>query len=340
MENNYKTLKLEKGMYKDKNKSFSEILEELDPSENYKDTPLSQLDAFQRQLKRFDIKVKGINSDTVSKFFQTSDSQALFPEYVSRSIYSGIEEDNNLKNIIANTIKIDNLQYKNICIDFPNAMKDEKNITNIKEGDPIPEVKISLKENAIALKKIGSMLSCSYETLQYQKIAAFNIALKQIGKKFNNLLFKDAITTIIEGDGNDNAASKINVKQKMSYSALLDIWVKLKPYSLTTIIVSPTTMKKMLSLQEFLNPATGLNFQATGHINRLLGAKLICSANVLENTVIALDNRYALNQIISQYLNIESDKIIEKQLNKSVITMRYGFAKIFKDAAVYATTVE
>ena len=107
MENNYKTLKLEKGMYKDQNKSFSEILEELDPSENYKDTPLSQLDAFQRQLKRFDIKVKGINSDTVSKFFQTSDSQALFPEYVSRSIYSGIEEDNDLKSIIANNLIYD-----------------------------------------------------------------------------------------------------------------------------------------------------------------------------------------------------------------------------------------
>ena len=55
MENKYKTIKLDKGMYEDKTKSFSEILEELDPSENYESSSLSNLDAFQRQLKRFNI---------------------------------------------------------------------------------------------------------------------------------------------------------------------------------------------------------------------------------------------------------------------------------------------
>ena len=39
------------------------VLEKLDPSENYRGTALEGLDAFSRQLKRFDIKVKGRNSD-------------------------------------------------------------------------------------------------------------------------------------------------------------------------------------------------------------------------------------------------------------------------------------
>ena len=85
----YETIHLEKGMYAAPGKSFSQILEELDPSQNYEGSPLGKLDAYQRQLKRFDIRVSGPGSDLVEKFFQTSDSAALFPEYISRAIRQG-----------------------------------------------------------------------------------------------------------------------------------------------------------------------------------------------------------------------------------------------------------
>ena len=332
MQNNYKTIKLEKGMYKDKNKSFSEILEELDPTENYEGSSLFHLDAFQRQLKRFNIHVNGKNSDTVEKFFTTSDAQALFPEYISRSINSGIEEANNLKNIVANTIKINNLNYKNIFINHKNQMEDPK---EIKEGDQIPEVNIGLKDNEVHLKKIGTMLTCSYETLQYQQISTFSTALKQIGKKFNNALFKDAIKTIVEGDGNENNAVEIKTESKeIAYKDLINIWTKLKPYNLTTLIVSPDAMQKILTIKELLSPQTGLNFQGTGVLNSPLGANVIYSTALKDAKLIAMDKNFTINHIISQYLNIESDKIIDKQINKSVITMRYAFAKLFKEAAV------
>ena len=51
----YDNLKLDKGMYQEAGRSFSQVLERQDPSEQYKGTSLEGLDAFQRQLKRFDI---------------------------------------------------------------------------------------------------------------------------------------------------------------------------------------------------------------------------------------------------------------------------------------------
>ena len=74
----YENVKLEKGMYGQNGRSFLKVLESLDPSENYKGTALEGLDAFQRQLKRFDIHVKGAGSDMVEKFFHTSESSVLF----------------------------------------------------------------------------------------------------------------------------------------------------------------------------------------------------------------------------------------------------------------------
>ena len=87
----YDTIRLEKGMYATPGKTFSQVLEEQDPSQNYEGTSLGSLDAYQRQLKRFDIRVGGAGSDVVEKFFQTGDSAALFPEYVSRAVRQGME---------------------------------------------------------------------------------------------------------------------------------------------------------------------------------------------------------------------------------------------------------
>ena len=58
----YDNLRLEKGMYRQEGMSFTQVLESLDPSENYRGTALEGTDAFQRQLKRFGIRAKGAGS--------------------------------------------------------------------------------------------------------------------------------------------------------------------------------------------------------------------------------------------------------------------------------------
>ena len=88
----YQNLKLEKGMYHITGKNFSEVLESVDPSASYAETPLAGLDAFERQLKRFDIHVSGPCCDRVEKFFSTTDSAVLFPEFIRRAITAGMEQ--------------------------------------------------------------------------------------------------------------------------------------------------------------------------------------------------------------------------------------------------------
>ena len=66
----FENITLEKGMYSVPGKSFTQVLEELDSSENYRGTSLEGLDAFQRQLKRYHIKVSGPGSDQVEQFFE------------------------------------------------------------------------------------------------------------------------------------------------------------------------------------------------------------------------------------------------------------------------------
>lgn len=144
----YDNIRIEKSLYTT-GKSFTQALEALDPSENYKGTSLEGLDAYERQLKRFDIKVSGENCDTVSKFFQTSDSAALFPEFVSRSIKLGMREACTVDKIIATTSYIDSLDYRSISLEDTTDLVD---FINVAEGSAFSDVKITVKDKLPSLK--------------------------------------------------------------------------------------------------------------------------------------------------------------------------------------------
>ena len=131
----FDTLHLEKGMYREAGKSFSQVLEALDPSESYKDTALEGTDAFQRQLKRFGIRVKGAGSDPVEKFFSTFESAVLFPEFVARVVRQGMEEEDILPMIAASITTIDSRDYRSI---YPCPRKRNAPCTTLQRARPSP----------------------------------------------------------------------------------------------------------------------------------------------------------------------------------------------------------
>ena len=107
----FDNIRLEKSMYREAGKSFTQVLESLDASENYRGTPLEHTDAFQRQLSRFGIACKGPRSSAVEKFFSTFQSAVLFPEYVARCVRQGMEENDILPAICATTTVIDAMDW-------------------------------------------------------------------------------------------------------------------------------------------------------------------------------------------------------------------------------------
>ena len=127
----FDNLKLDKGMYSVAGQSFTGLLEKEDPSERYKGTALEGLDAYQRQLKRFDIKVKGAGSDVVDKFFQSAQSAVLFPEYVARTVRQGMEEADLLPAITAAVTSIEGMDYRSIT-SVPD--KSRKELRRVEEG--------------------------------------------------------------------------------------------------------------------------------------------------------------------------------------------------------------
>lgn len=328
---NFDNIRLEKGMYAS-SKGFTAALEELDPSENYKGTPLENLDAFQRQLKRFDIKVSGTASDVVDKFFQTTDSAALFPEYISRAVRQGMEEADVLSGLIASTTHINGLDYRSIT-SVPT--EDDKELKVVAEGAAIPQTTIRTKENLVTLHKRGRMLVSSYEAIKYQHLDLFTVTLRQIGLYIARSQLKDAVDVLINGDGNNNAAEIISANDSgiLTYADLIKFWNSFSPYELSTLIASKGMTEKLMNLDEFKDSAAGLNFHGTGKMITPLGSSLIRCSDAPENMIIGLDKSCALEFVEAGGIVTEYDKLIDRQLERAAVSCTAGFSKIFPDAA-------
>lgn len=327
---NFETIKLDKGLYGTR-KGFLSELESIDPSENYKGTNLEGLDAFERQLKRFDIKLKGAGSSTVDKFFATTDSAVLFPEYISRAVRQGIEEGKHLDSIVATKTNIEGLDYRTIT-SIPTA--DEKELKEVAEGAQIPETVIHTQENLVTLKKRGRMLVASYEAIRFQRLDLFTVTLRQIGAYIARSQFKDAVNVLIDGDGNNNPAEVVApaTAGTITYADLIKLWNTFSPYEMNTLIASPDTMAKLLAMPEFRDAPAGLNFHGNGSMITPLGAKLIKS-NDLSKKIVALDKNYALEMVTAGGVQTDFDRLIDRQLERASITQISGFAKIFADSA-------
>ncbi len=329
---NYENIKLEKGMYQVSGKSLTDVLEELDPSENYENTSLKGLDAFSRQLKRFDIKVSGKGSDCVEKFFKTSDSAALFPEYVSRAVKQGMERNNILPNIVSTVTNIEGLDYRSIT---STPTEDDKTLQVVNEGAAIPKTEIKTSENLIKLHKRGRMLVSSYEALRFQRLDLFTVTLNQIGAYISRAQLKDAVDVLINGDGNSNPCDSVSAEStgSISYNDLLSLWAGLTPYELNTILAPTAAMQKIMALSEMKDAQAGLTFQGSGKMITPLGASLLHTPEISGDKIIGLDKNCALEMVQAGDVITDYDKLIDRQLERATISCIAGFSKIFKDAS-------
>jgi hypothetical protein len=327
----FDNIRLEKGMY-GTSRSFTQTLETLDPSENYKGTELEGLDAYERQLKRFDIKASGADSSVVGKFFQTSDAAVLFPEYVSRAVRYGMDEASFLPHIVAATTNIDSMDYRVMDL----QMTSENATMNVvSEGETLANADFTVSDRTIRLKKRGRMITTSYDVLRFQRLDIVSIALKRIGAYLAQSLMADAVDVLINGDiqNSDKAAEKVILSgSAYAYGDLIDFWSEFSPYELNTILANPTVTNEMLKLPEFRDAAAGLNFHGTGKLITPFGANLIKTDYVaLKDGLIGLDKNCALEMVKVGDIETDYGKLVDRQLEQIAITSITGFARILPD---------
>ena len=309
--------------------TLSELLEcdEFDPSPRG-----SRLDAFDRQLALAGVQLGGKQPTTVEQFFQRASS--LMPEFMRREIRKGQAMRPELSRLIANTTSIAGNRYTPFFIDTGNT--DRFSLRPIGDGAEVPQLLINEQNHAVNVRDYGLALKASYKALRYRNTSQFRVVLWYIGFMMQTDKIAMLVDTIINGDGNDNAAAVINTASSgtLDYDDLISLWASFAPFEMNTLVCHVNTLKSIMTLDEFKNPLAGYRFQNSGELFSPLGSTLVRSDAVPTDYVIGLDNRFAVEEIVTQPLMIEYDKIIEQRFEEAVITESVTYAKVIKDAAV------
>lgn len=319
----YNDIKLEKSLYSISGKSFTQALSELDPDSQYDGTELSKLDAYERQLKRFNIKVSGNDCDIVDKFFQASQSAILFPEFIRRAIISGMDSAV-LSDIIAVNTVVDGLDYRAFTSDtyipFTNA---------INETNEMFEVLI-VSDNSISLSKYGRTITVSYEAIMGQKLDLFARALKDVGRQLGNAMVNLGLNKLT-----DKATTVAGTAGGFVYNDLLKLYKSFTDYNLTTLVASPATCAALLALPELSECHSddgGLSVQLP------FGPKLYKACGYTGTGIVALDKDYALEMITGNSgVTIEYEKVISRQIDSIGVSILANFRKIAAKASAVLT---
>lgn len=323
----YNTVKIEKGFYNLSGKTFSQALEAVDPSENYSDEALRKADAFERQLKRFDIKVRGVNADKVDKFFRTAESALLFPEFVRRAVESGLNSGC-LNKITAAVSVTDGIDCRGIVLDDGTSETGDTNDTKkytktVGAGEALPESSITLTAAAIELKKYGRLINAPYEVIRQQRLDVFAAALRAVGAKLAKAV-EGAAVTVLKAKGTAVAMSG----STFNYSELAAFWGNFKSCDMNAVLCSPAAAAKILAFDEMNKTVTS----GAGNTVTPFGAEIVVSPAVDDNTIIGLDRTCALEMIRGGEVTVDVDKLISKLSDGAAVAVNVGFSVISADA--------
>lgn len=307
-------------------------LTELLESDEYDPSPQgSHLDAFERQLALAGMRLGGKTPTTVEQFYQKAPT--LIPEFMLREIKRGQSMRPELSKVLANSTTIASNRYTPFYIDT----SDDRAFTlrPVAEGAEVPQLIVTEQNHAVTVSDYGLALKASYKALRYRTTSQFRVLLWYIGFKMQTDKVAMVVDCLINGDGNNNPATVVNTETSgsLSYDDLVSLWAQFAPFEMNSIICHMDSLKTILTMEEFKDPMAGYRFQRSGDLFSPLGANLVRSDDTPTDYVIGLDARFAVEEVVTQPLLIEYDKVIDQRFEEAVISESVSYAKVIRDAS-------
>lgn len=349
-------LAVRKSMYTEaeqKRKTFSQLLEEIDPTPDG-----CPVDAFERQLIARDIQTKTVYtkagdvvySSNLQTFFQTDDNLVLFPEFVNRNARMAIVRDVMLNALLAKTTPIPNGSgMRSFYID--DQTEDVSNV-RIVEGTDLPLCEIKGKDKLNKPRKYGRAVKMSYEYRSDITIDMFALLLQMKAIGMAKDMVSDIIKTIQDGDGNSNPAPVYRMKADLvsgatvgtlSYEAFLRFLLEFEEFPCNRLVCSKDAfIQVLLTNNPTLTANEVLKLLSNGKVTFSVDSPqlpkealtMFWHKNITGNKIIGLNQEAAIERlfVIGSDVN-EQGKNISNQTELYTMSERDTFAKIFDQAS-------
>jgi len=268
----------------------------------------------------------------------------IIPEIIREAVRSGLRRNPIYPGLIAGEESV-----SQPTITLPNIKMSDAMPKKIGEAETIPTGTVAFGQKSVSLQKIGTGLKLTDEVRMYVPINILGIYLEDVGVKMNIALDTMMIDVLINGDGNGNAAPVIGVETvgTWAYKDLLRAWIRMgllgrMPQGLLS---NENVALDILTLPEFrgygtgIGPVAGNQIMSPPRIN--VRTPMPASQNYdvhgampVANQVMLVDNNTSLLKLNASALRVESERIAERQINGTYVSLVTGFAKLFEDGSL------
>lgn len=324
----FKKLSLEKGMYeaaREKKMSFTELLEEMDPSQGDEG-----LDAFERQLVAHNLQVNGANAITLEEWYKVPDSRVLFPEFINRQLELGRLLGRftvTTQDLVAVRNTINSGDYRSAVVD----MASDAHVRLVAQGGKFPRITISTADKTIELVKHGALIAETYEHMRRAPASKLAVFFQLIGWNMELDMAEDAIGVLVNGNtGNSNAAVAFTLAD-LTRNHYVEFLAEFDPYNCSIWVFDKAGWTDVLQLPEFADNLLSNNFNTTGVPISPFGIpmKRHDTSTTLASKCLGVDTNFALEEITEAGSLIqETARVIDGQWNEITISVNRGYAKM------------
>lgn len=316
--------------------TFSELLEQLDPSPVDPDGNTFGPDSFERQLSLAGIAASGPHSTTLGSLV-TGPGLILLPEFMTREITRGYQMIQDPSELLSAVVPEDHPVVKPIYIETTEA---RKSAGRRAEMAGFPVSRLVYRSKSIPMIDRGRQLDFSYQILRNQRIPEFAAFLQFFGAQIATDELDQIYTTLLDGDGTTGAADDVFAggAGTFAYTDVVHLAMAFDgPTQMTHILALGADIEVILNLTEFKDSsawrATEL-FARTGDYQSFLPlhAKLVICPGATATKVIGLDARFAIRQSVASPLTVEAEKVISQKLESAVISQETCYSIMIDEA--------
>ncbi len=290
--------------------------------------------ALSRAFAEIGLKIRGPEADTLEKVFAVGTSTSLFPVFVDSQVVAGILATSLVPSMVAEESSVTSHVVDHITMAETEA---GRQTAKSAEAARATVLQVTTSDQSVKLNKYMASLDVTYEVLRLQQMNVVSIFLRRMGQQIGIDETDDAIQIAIAGDGNAGSAvvdTDAEVSGTLDYDELVRLALAFSVgYEFRVAITNATQLRTILNMAEFKDPMAGFNFQRTGTLPTPMGAAWnrwdsTGSAAFSTDRILALDNRIAMIQYTEGGLLTESDKLIDRQFEKTVVSKWTGFGKL------------
>ncbi len=347
---------LDVGLYKEadrKGMSFSMLLEAIKSEKQQQASPylgmtksevieqkqamrragqIAPLTAFEECLAKAGIQVAGKYTDPVSKFFEYSDTDVLFPEFIADKVYTGMLSASLVPEFVSMETVVSSKTFQKLYLDDSEV---ERELREVGDLEDLPETKISVGDKSVHLGMYGRYIKTSKLDLNQMRANVVGNFMDKIGLQIGIDQTDLLIYRLINGDGNANTTPGTTKTASASGAGAIDFedtitWATAlpTPYKMDKFVGRKANLVKWYNrLYDGTTTSVGNDFMGIFPKPFEWDRSVVTS-----NYFWGVDSRYAAEFITIGGVQVNAEDIVRQLAKGIAVYTLYEFAIADKNA--------